>query len=436
MTEQQVLSLNNSSAYEFSLYYGISKYGYIETNPLTRQYFIVHPQNRKEKFEVKLDQIIGYKEIPVTSRPYAVRADIYSLPTGSNRTKKAIILGAGASFDFTYDSNSGRMPLTKDLFHAEYNSILRKYQGAFDLSSDILLYSDIEDYFQKQWAKIIRTYNVPLLRQLISTQYYIHDLFFTLSAKLSNTQKNNYLKLVALAHEYTLETHETMVPIITFNYDTLLEEALTRQLGYCFDTIHDYINFSEKNILLFKPHGSCNWIRQIKPGNLRMSTEKNNHISQLSAKIYTDKLNLHKLYNNISEQIEVLNQTNNIRHDKQAYYPALLIPYKDKDEFSMPQRHTSILRHMLSSVDEFLVIGWKGTEEHFSDMLKHSVGGKASKFTIVEPSSPAAEKFINDYKAILPNAEFSHLTDSSGGGLTFTQYIARVSNSNSHFFFK
>lgn len=432
MTEQEFHLLNNSSLYEFSLYYGIPQYGYIETNYETRKYYIVHPRNREEKFEVKLDQIVEYKELPRISQP--VRGESYESPSGLNRSKKAIILGAGASFDFTYDNNSGRMPLTRDLFHAEHNSILRKYQGAYDLSSDILQYSDIEDYFQKQWAKIMRTYNVPLLRQLISTQYYIHDLFFTLSGKLSNTQKNNYLKLVALAHEYILETQDALIPIITFNYDTLIEEALSRQLGYYFTSTHDYVNFTNRNIMLFKPHGSCNWARKFKRGQITGGPGQLKEISQLAAKIYTENRNLHDIYKNIGDEIEVVTGKKNPAVDEHLYYPSLLIPYRDKDEFSMPSMHTGILRHMLSSVDELLIIGWKGTEEYFRNMLKHSVGGKAAKITLVEPNKLAAEKFITDYKAILPNAEFSHLTDSSGGGMTFTQFINHVSNSDKHFF--
>ena len=98
-----------------------------------------------------------------------------------------IILGAGASFDFSsIDQGHDRPPLSNNLFSEAYTQILNIYPGARLLSEEILHSPDIENYFQIQWSSLNESYNPMLLYDLINTQYYIHDLFRRLSGKYQN----------------------------------------------------------------------------------------------------------------------------------------------------------------------------------------------------------------------------------------------------------
>ena len=48
--------------------------------------------------------------------------------------------------------------------------------------------------------------------------------------------------------------------LVSFNYDTLLEEALDSTLGIRFDSMGDYVTGNYKVI---KPHGSINWWHRV-----------------------------------------------------------------------------------------------------------------------------------------------------------------------------
>jgi hypothetical protein len=48
---------------------------------------------------------------------------------------------------------------------------------------------------------------------------------------------------------------------VTFNYDTMLEQAISQVLGLALNTIDAY--FSHPYYAIIKPHGSINWGREV-----------------------------------------------------------------------------------------------------------------------------------------------------------------------------
>lgn len=437
MNSVEYHSLSNNDLYEFRLYNGLTKYGYIKEDLKTNKYFIVHPSHMDIEFEVKLEQIVKWN---ITQQKNTT-ASVVTLP-GSFKSKKAIILGAGASYDFTHEAkikDDNRLPLTKDLFHDRYNEILQKYSGAYDLSSEILLAKDIEAYFQRQWEKIKRNYDQPLLLKLINTQYYIHDLFNHLSSKFSNNKRSNYFNLIKLVHEYTVEGKNEYFPIISFNYDTLIEEAITRNLQLQFKNINEYIDHANRKILLFKPHGSANWVKDFDFKFMDINYVKQiKHISQLSTAISGFNFDLSKLFEHLKGSIKVLPKVPKSPDQglNNYYFPWLLIPYKDKDDLMMPTEHESTLNSFLPHIEEFLVIGWKGTENALKKLIVNHLQGKEIKITIVDPDENTANNFIQDYSKLLPKSTIIHIKEDSTSvrGMTFSKYIAYCQNSDDHFF--
>ena len=63
---------------------------------------------------------------------------------------------------------------------------------------------------------------------------------------------------------------------------------------------------------------------------------------------------------------------------------ALLLPYRDKDEFTMPLSHFNVMDYYFSFIETLVVIGWKGNEESFTaELLKRSE--RIKKIIIVDP---------------------------------------------------
>jgi hypothetical protein len=70
--------------------------------------------------------------------------------------------------------------------------------------------------------------------------------------------------------------------------------------------------------------------------------------------------------------------------DMHDSYPALLLPYRDKDEFTMPKSHYFALTGYMGNVENLIIIGWKGNEAAFNKLLGiHATGIK--KIVIVDP---------------------------------------------------
>jgi flagellar basal body rod protein FlgG len=91
--------------------------------------------------------------------------------------------------------------------------------------------------------------------------------------------------------------------------------------------------------------------------------------------------------------------------EKFYYFPQLLIPLKEKDQFILPQEHNDYLVNNLKNVNEILIIGWKGTENKFLELLKHSISNKPVNITSVNAGFKDIETTL---KSVLPNAIVNH----------------------------
>ena len=85
------------------------------------------------------------------------------------------------------------------------------------------------------------------------------------------------------------------------------------------------------------------------------------------------------------------------------FLPQLLTPFTDKDDFVMPMNHRLLLEANLDKIQEILIIGWKGTEQVFKDLLRSKIGNKQIKITVVNKKDDTIQKVLSHD---LPNAEW------------------------------
>ena len=225
--------------------------------------------SRDKEIVIRRAIIDSYEELSFRDATRTISFDETTSFSGEF-AKKLIIIGAGASFGYSPKLENERKkfqpPLANELFGPQFDEFLNLFHGARNLATSSLHSSDIEAFFQKHWNRL-SDYNVhdqPTLRSLINIQYYLSAIFLRISESQVGNRYNYYNQLIQLINAYLSDKKpEEKVLIVSFNYDLLLEEALNTFLRYSFVTVEDYVDIKTRKILLFKPHGSCNWFRSI-----------------------------------------------------------------------------------------------------------------------------------------------------------------------------
>lgn len=364
----------------------------------------------------------------------SARTPIYN----NRKFKKLIILGAGASSD---TGNDVSIPTTDGLFHE--NDYLKFFEGADALKYKILAAirngRTLEDFFEEQWLSIEKSGDTLQLQRLINTQYYLQLVIHSASAKSLTQTEGNYFRLIDLIDEYLKRAQDESVAIVTFNYDTFLEHALDKVANCRYKDSRSYL-YQTRNgredhnrILLFKPHGSWNWIYNFDMRLLRTERHRIKGAQSFAKKIYESGLTTYDILKNVgmdisktdiplqeiqtllSDRMKIVDH--NYEFDK-PYYPNLLIPFKQKDHFVMPRLHTAKLEAILPHVEEIITIGWKGTENEFNSLLGMKLKKKKLDIQFITQKSKSVETELKKY---LDNATFH---DNHGG---FSNWLDRVS---------
>lgn len=200
-------------------------------------------------------------------------------------------------------------------------------------------------------------------RELAAIQYYLHFALWTCQERWHKRHRGitNFATSLREIERWRFETNE-QVCFVTFNYDTMLEEAMSQVLHL---TVVDMASYTSwENYSLFKLHGSIDWGRVV-DGAVRDLSKPIEYLYQrlidtLTSGSYLVK-NRYRLCN--------LDMTPRLGPDA-VLYPALSIPIEKKDEFSCPPDHVTALDALLPDVTKMITIGWRATEAEFLAKLK------------------------------------------------------------------
>jgi hypothetical protein len=438
MTRTEFNQLSLQHQYEFRFYFGEVKYGILAEDIAVGKIYLVSRNsiNELNRPGIKLSEIgtaVNISTIvywkPIDRSRRTILPESYPL-VNPPAIRKMVILGAGASYDCGISDEKKKPPLANALFKEHCINAHSKYQGAYQLCADLAHTQDIEAYFQKMWDRIVEHYDPNSLSKLISVQFYLHELFINISRQCMNPLESNYKCLVNLADEYTVRTGEHVF-FVNFNYDLLLEDALHRCVKYEFNNIGDYVDYSRRKVLLFKPHGSCNFIRklhssisEILPPHYEMRS-----VSTLAEFLYKNNKDMDYVMSKLNGKMELLGRDELIYNtdtpELVMYLPQLLVPYKSKDSFVMPEKHELWMNHFLSDIDEIIVIGWKGTEAKFQDLLKRKLEHKKVTITTITHGDDSARE---EFKHSIPNAEYKDAATD------FSDYIKNAISENKSLF--
>ena len=390
---------------------------------------------------IQLNKIIEYNKLPVSERiPEKIAEFGWTVPkhtfigkiTSNELAKPAIkdvstgfdgrydrknlfIFGAGASANCIHSSKSSnfvkdplRPPLGNELFADRFKPIYKNYEGVrqslFDLQSKGI---NVEEYLEIEWKEVQGNGNKSIISRHINIQFYLQEILKQISELLLNEyfEANLFAKFASKLQILNSRNPNKHFAFISFNQDTILENFITKYFKKPLKTMDDYIEVNDRPFCIFKPHGSWNWgwsfrSKQENWANYLFENDSTffdlyykflgDHINMVDWNSFGIEATLHPY--NIGKltidksQIQIIDAQN-----ISNYFPALLLPYRDKDEFTMPPKHYHCLSGYLMSVENLFIIGWKGNEAAFNKLLFNQAKN-LKKIIIVDPNPSIVEE--------------------------------------------
>jgi len=331
-----------------------------------------------------------------------------------------VIFGAGASFDSAQacrlnvvggvvqdDGLWYRPPLANGLFldnHRSFGQLVEKYPKIRPIIPLLRERRDrnVEEVLESLQSEA-REYP-ERLRQLASVRYYVRDLLYDCTNRwLEHTfGVTNYVLLA----DQVLRWHQAdqAICLVTFNYDLLLEFALT---NFKFEIREpNYFLGSHPIFKVFKIHGSVNWARFVtSPRGVRAK-----ELIDLAAEIQ------------LSQDWTTISQGQDSKGDW-PLLPSIAIPVQTKTQstFECPPGHLQYLKaDLLKQVTKILIIGWQAREAHFLELLSSNL--RKIEHLMVVCGNHATAKSILDYfiAQVGPNAATAKGYIGLGG---FTDFV-------------
>ncbi|MHB8571879.1 MAG: SIR2 family protein [Candidatus Dormibacteria bacterium] len=255
---------------------------------------------------------------------------------------------------------------------------------------------------------------------LAATQYFLQsaisqcaDTWYKIAATATN-----YSELLDAVEAWRRSRNELVI-IATFNYDQLIERALSDTLGIRFGTPDEYIQRDDYRLI--KLHGSVNWGRRI-----------SGHLFGLSGpgcRTYLSNRSYLSVLNEIIDQMPDVDITTDVTLTDQMidaetgaiHFPAIALPTITKGALACPESQATAFRQVLPSVDRILIVGWRGADAHVIDVLRAKLEF-AVPLQIVNGSSVEDARALASRIRVMPPG--SRAMPPLCPGMGFSQYLA------------
>ena len=315
-----------------------------------------------------------------------------------------VVFGAGASYD-SYPSirpptdfllppglrshfENERPPLASQLFSdreafAKVTSDFPDCQPIITFVRHAPKHSSVEQVLEALQSEAKQNHRRYV--QLAAVRHYLQFIILECEGQWKSVHKGvtNYLTL--LDEIESRRKQNEPVCLVTFNYDTMLDQALPA-VGVKIAEMDDYVT---QNYKLIKLHGSVSWGRQVaSPMNMTVMNEW-----AVANELIKNAKDLR-----MTDEYRMVTSRPIGKSDELPLIPALAIPVVNKQEYECPKLHLDVLDSCLPQITKLLVVGWRASEQHFLQRL--ALGLKHELQVMVVSGSPeAAEETINNLAA-------------------------------------
>ena len=322
-----------------------------------------------------------------------------------------VIFGAGASFDSIRERYatdvSHRPPLTRELFGPRPDllevagriptarPLIARMRGAAErevpVESELRRLRDEQEFYPERKS------------HLVALSFYLQWVLEGCTGLHSAAHGGitNYVELVDRIERWRAR-QQSSVAYATFNYDTLLESAITDVVGESFASMDRYV--ADRGRPLYRPHGSWRWGRVINQSAREMSMPGLTIAPEV--RVWGQRVRETVIASaaswELADEFRVLRERDALwaerphqqgaLADASLLVPALSIPVDAKSDFSMPNDHLEHMRATLASVNTVVAIGWRATEAHFLSVLESSVGYPRPTWHLVSPRHETVEE--------------------------------------------
>ncbi|MFZ3326821.1 MAG: hypothetical protein WA231_13425 [Methylocella sp.] len=200
------------------------------------------------------------------------------------------------------------------------------------------------------------------LRQLAAVRFYLQYVIWQCEIKWEDEAKGPTNYVTVLDQLRRVRAQNEPVLLVTFNYDRMIETALS-SVGLSISELQNYIQ--NDAFKLFKLHGSVHWAHEIE-----------NQVINVSGRNVWDVV--HELINtapnlNISSRFRIVDGYPTGKVDDIPLFPAIALPVETKLDFECPPDHLECLRAHLGKITKVLTVGWAAQERHFLTLLKENL---------------------------------------------------------------
>jgi hypothetical protein len=328
-----------------------------------------------------------------------------------------VVFGAGASYDSVPSRHPRqappgykepfRPPLANELFDDRelFTRILQRFRRAHAVIPWLRHPHDgepVERVLERLQTEADE--HVERHRQLAAVRYYLQCALAECVKKWASVARGvtNYKSLLdQIEHR---RTQQEPVCLVTFNYDTMLEEALPT-VDVDIRSIGSYVSSSRYKVI--KLHGSVTWAREVEPEAL-------GNVAGLGDDVLLTALIDQAADLRVTNRFHLVNQVPSVRIDPhRPAYPAIAIPLERKRSYECPEEHVKVLEECVPLVHKLVVIGWHATDAPFLDLLRKN-GRQAVRVLVVAGDHARAEEVRTNLGRALDRAEFR----TSEGGFT------------------